>query len=98
MHVLLLVGFWLLGVSANQQNDQKQPRDNQDQPNSQGDRVNWLNESLTALEKAIGFFEKNYDQINLDGIFGLRVAQGRSFELFVYSIPSKEFELTWSSH
>lgn len=29
-----------------------------------------------ALEKVIGFFAANYRDINLDGVFGLRVAEG----------------------
>lgn len=39
-------------------------------------RGHWLERVLEALESATGFFEKNYDRIILDGIFGLRIAEG----------------------
>ena len=38
----------------------------------------WLLEAITALDKALDFFENNYDRIILDGIYGLRVAEGKN--------------------
>ena len=38
---------------------------------------NWSDKALTALESATTFFERSYDRIILDGIFGLRVAEGK---------------------
>jgi hypothetical protein len=32
-----------------------------------------------ALERAVKFFEEDYKDLNLDGLYGLRVAQGTSY-------------------
>ena len=37
----------------------------------------WIQMALRALETATKFFENNYDRIILDGIFGLRIAEGK---------------------
>ena len=39
--------------------------------------ISWIEVTLEALERAVGFFERNYDSINLDGFFGLRIAEGK---------------------
>ncbi len=36
----------------------------------------WLITAIRALDKALDFFQDNYDHIILDGIYGLRVAEG----------------------
>ena len=33
-------------------------------------------EVISALDRVLDFYERDYKSINLDGIFGLRVAQG----------------------
>lgn len=33
---------------------------------------------LLALDKIVGYYEWHYDRFNLDGIFGLRVLEGKS--------------------
>eukprot|EP00794_Sanderia_malayensis_P020340 gene20340-22342_t len=35
-----------------------------------------IDDVLDSLEKAIGFYYKNYDEVNVDSIFGVRVAEG----------------------
>ena len=39
--------------------------------------VNYADRVLNALEKVVGFFAQSYQDINLDGVFGLRVAEGK---------------------
>lgn len=36
---------------------------------------------LKSLHKIIGFFEREYASVNLDAVFGLRIAEGRSERL-----------------
>ncbi len=36
----------------------------------------WISRVLISLDKVIEFFFRDYDSVNLDGIFGLRVAEG----------------------
>ena len=37
-----------------------------------------LSKLLTAIEKLVGYYADNYQVMNLDGIFGLRVLEGGS--------------------
>ena len=39
--------------------------------------MNYLDKVLIALEKVIRFFAEDYQDVNLDGVFGLRVAEGK---------------------
>ncbi len=37
-----------------------------------------LSKTLSALERAVAFYSKDYDKVNLDTIFGLRMCQGKT--------------------
>jgi len=45
----------------------------------------WLARTLDALQRAVGYFQRNYDSIILDGMFGLRVAEGQIISALNYS-------------
>ena len=34
-------------------------------------------ETLSALERVVAFYERDYHSVNLDGVFGLRFAEGK---------------------
>lgn len=56
------------------------------QPTLCDDHPDQENEVLTqqvfsALNRAIDFYRRDFKSINLDGIFGLRVAQGKRYIL-----------------
>lgn len=36
-----------------------------------------LDNTLTAIEKLVDYYEKNFPTLNLDGIYGLRVLEGK---------------------
>lgn len=38
---------------------------------------NLIPKFFKSLDKAFEFFEKKFDQVNLDAIFGLRISEGR---------------------
>jgi len=42
---------------------------------------------LDALEKLVDFYEKNYEAMNLDGIFGLRALEGQLLNLIGGKVP-----------
>lgn len=37
---------------------------------------------ISSLNRILEFFKRDYRSINLDGIFGLRVAQGKTASIF----------------
>lgn len=37
---------------------------------------------ISSLNRVLEFFKRDYRSINLDGIFGLRVAQGKTASIF----------------
>ena len=41
-------------------------------------------EVISSLNRVLDFYHRDYKSINLDGIFGLRVAQGRKYLLFIH--------------
>jgi len=50
--------------------------------------------SLIRLEKALDFYERNVEGINLDGLGGVRMAQGIFLELSEMSLSKKlEYKL-----
>ncbi len=38
--------------------------------------TDWISRVIISLNKVVDFFRKDYDSVNLDGVFGLRVAEG----------------------
>ncbi len=48
------------------------------------DGATTVKEVLESLSRLVGFFERDYDSINLDGIFGLRVAEGNTIHFYEY--------------
>ncbi len=56
--------------------------------------ADWISRVLISLNKVVDFFRKDYDSVNLDGVFGLRVAEGmylcchvNAIQMFFYVIP-----------
>jgi len=45
-------------------------------PDNQGSDDNLTQEVVSSMNRVLNFFKRDYKSINLDGIFGLRVAQG----------------------
>jgi len=50
-----------------------------------------LDKLLTALEKAYNFYESEFEDVNLDGIYGLRVSEGKLFICLYIDILLKSF-------
>jgi hypothetical protein len=46
-------------------------------------RLALLPRVLKSLDKILIFFEQEFDQVNLDAIFGLRMTEGEVFEVIV---------------
>ena len=40
-----------------------------------------LEDVLKAIEKGVNFFSEDYSSINVDGLFGLRLGQGKLYQL-----------------
>ena len=58
-----------------------------------------LRDVLNSLHKIIGFFEREYENVNLDAVYGLRIAQGKSanatnnlIDVALYFSVSKKFD------
>ena len=45
-------------------------------PQPQYDKVELLQDTLFAFDKALNFFVSDYSAINVDGLFGIRLAEG----------------------
>ncbi|RNA03266.1 hypothetical protein BpHYR1_041487 [Brachionus plicatilis] len=44
-------------------------------------RLNLIKQIVFRLDKAIDFFEQDYESVNLDGLFGIRISQGVFIQL-----------------
>ena len=45
-------------------------------PDNQRSNDDFTQELVSSMNRVLNFFKRDYKSINLDGIFGLRVAQG----------------------
>ena len=39
-----------------------------------------------AIEKLVGFFKADYDNLNLDGVFGLKLLEGGHWQTFLFFV------------
>jgi hypothetical protein len=45
---------------------------------------NLLSDTISTLDKALTFFSSDYSSINVDGLFGLRLGQGKNGLVFLF--------------
>ncbi|CAF1178845.1 unnamed protein product [Adineta steineri] len=63
-------------------------------------RIKYGGYALNALQRLLNFFESNADNLNLDGLYGLRIAQGQlnTLEQILISSRNKQIILTDKNH
>ena len=81
--LLLLAGPWGLSSGLRLEGG---PWEVQRRDGGEETSLPWLDRAMEALESATRFFENNYDRIILDGIFGLRVAEGKISAFICYHL------------